>query len=117
MGNCQFNSLASDRKPATAVWRNRIESTQSLRITSRGLTRPEQEKFGRMATTLSALFLNAGYDIQVCDGSGEGQNRTINFLRGQVGAPFVSLPSLEFQTMTSDELTELIVSQLPLSNH
>ena len=82
-------------------------------ISGRHLNPAEQEKLERLDPKLTSTFIAAGYtDVRICEGTGEGNERTISFLRGLIGSPLVSLSALEFLSLTGRQISDLLETRL-----
>lgn len=90
-----------------------MSEAKGYEIASRGLNRPEREKYDRIAVGLSQVFQQAGcHTIQVCEGCGAGIHRTLRFLEIVTQIPIVRIPSAKFLTSTLEDLSAVIRGQL-----
>jgi hypothetical protein len=71
-----------------------------------GLTAPERAKFQRLQQAIFDLFGSFGHVVRLCQGTGDDDDRRIEFRRGHIGKPILSVSSIGFLS-ESDETTLL----------
>lgn len=82
-------------------------------IRPQNLNLAEIEKLERLEERLTGVFQQAGYsDVQICEASGDGEQRKLTFYRAGDNASLISLTSVAFLASTSTELCQMIEKHL-----
>ena len=76
----------------------------------RGLAPEEQEKFDRIQQRFPEFL--PGFGHIVCESTGHGEDRTLNFVEGFVGPPLASLSAARFLATSDEELLRELSGQL-----
>ena len=109
MSSSQQSSVPEDRTDSFSAPAMVVHISMIL---DRGLIDAERTKLKRVEARISEMCIAAGVVIRVCEGKLDGSQRTISFIPGLIGNPFITFTSEHFLLSSEEALLDEFSSKI-----